>query len=114
MKGTNEAKYLGCIITDNGKPQKEFNKRKADAFKTWKRLAEFWKHGNCDLRFKLIVYDAVIRAKLMYGMESLQLNKEYTEHLKGKLDTFQLKGLRQILKLSTTWGQIKNLRDPTN
>ena len=38
----------------------------------------------------------------MYGLESLQLNKEWTNKLYGKLDTFHLKGLRQILKLSTT------------
>ena len=114
MKGTNEAKYLGCIITDNGKPQKEFNKRKADAFKTWKRLAEFWKHGKCDLRFKLIVYDAVVRAKLMYGLDSIQLNKDYVNpNLKGKLDTFHLKGIRQILKLPTTFGQMKNNQSRT-
>ena len=42
VKDINEAKYLGCVITDDGKPQKEFNKRKADAYKTWKRMAEFW------------------------------------------------------------------------
>ena len=30
VKQTNEAEYLGCIITDNGKPYKELNKRKAD------------------------------------------------------------------------------------
>ena len=88
--------------------------RKADAYKTWKRLSEFWKPGNCDIRFELIVYDAVVRAKLMYGLESLQLNKEYTNPLYGKLDTFHIKGLRQILQLTTTWGQIQKLSDPTN
>ena len=62
----------------------------------------FWKHTNCSLEFKLIAYDAVIRAKLMYGLESLQLNKD----LREDLNVFQRKGLRQILKIPTTYGQM--------
>ena len=41
----------------------------------------------------------------MYGLESLQLNKEWTKFQHGKLDTFQLKGLRQILNLPTMFAQ---------
>ena len=58
------------------------------------KLDELWKHGNHEAREKLIIYDAVIRTKLMYGIESLQLNQDQLK----KLDTFQLKGMRQILK----------------
>ena len=39
----------------------------------------------------------------MYGLESAHL----TETLKEKIDIFQRKGLRQILKLPTTYGQMK-------
>ena len=80
----------------------------AATYLTWKKLEEFWKHGNSEIREKLIVCDAVIRSKLMYGLESLQLTKE----LRKTLDTFQLKGLRQILKIPTTWGQMENHRKP--
>lgn len=73
-----------------------------DVVATWKRLETFWKHSDCDLRFKLVVYDAVIRAKLMYGLESVQLNQEE----RNKIDRFQLRGLRQILKHKTTYGQM--------
>ena len=66
---------------------------------TWKRLAEFWKHSDCNVRLKLGVYDAVIRSKLIYGLESVQIN----DSLKRKLDAFQLKGIRQILQLKTTY-----------
>ena len=73
------------------------------------KLEEFWKNCNCSPEFKLIAYDAVIRAKLMYGLESLQLNKDIREDL----DVFQRKGIRQILKIPTTWtnyaGTLKNL-----
>ena len=46
-----------------------------------------------------LALDAVIRSKLLYGLESAQLN---TEHL-HKLDVFHLKGLRKILKMDTTY-----------
>ena len=43
--------------------------------------------------------DAVARSKLLYGLESAQL----TQAAVLKLDVFQLKGLRKILKLQTTF-----------
>ena len=68
---------------------------------TWKRLEECWKHSDCDLRFKSSAYGAAIRAKLMYGLESLQPN----EDLKNKTDVFQRQGLRTIMRATTTCGQ---------
>ena len=32
-------------------------------------------------KFKLVVYDAVLRANLMYGLEPLQLNEDLKEKL---------------------------------
>ena len=65
MQEMGESKYLGCFLNNKTHAYREVNKRMGDVFTTWKRLEEFWKHTDCDLRFKLIVYDAVIRAKLM-------------------------------------------------
>jgi len=48
---------------------------------------------------KLITYDAIIRAKLLYGLESTAMN----ETVKHKLDIFQMKGLRKILNVHTTF-----------
>ena len=41
----------------------------------------------------------MIKTKLLYGLESVQLN----DSLKKKLDVFQLKGLRKKLNMSTTF-----------
>ena len=87
------------MINDKGDPKREVNKRISESYLTWKRLSEFWKHADCSVRLKLSVYDAVIRAKLMYGLESVQIN----DSLKKKINAFQFKGLRQILKISTTY-----------
>ena len=59
----------------------------------------YWKATKANQRWQLIIYDAIIRSKLLYGLEALQL----TEAMSKKLDTFQLKGLRQILRLETTF-----------
>ena len=66
---------------------------------TLKKLDMFWKHSECPRKFKLLVQDAVIRAKLFYGLESA----EQTETEQRKLDTFQLKGLRKILQQGEPW-----------
>lgn len=97
----NEAKYLGCMLNDKGDPKREVNKRISGTYLVWKRLELFWKHSNCSVRQKLVVYDAVVRSKLIYGLQSVQVNDE----LKRKMDAFQLKGWRQTLKLHTTFGQ---------
>ena len=43
--------------------------------------------------------EAVVRSKLVYGLESLYL----TDSLQNKLNVFQLKGFRKILKMDTTY-----------
>ena len=59
----------------------------------------FWKKPSCPTKLKLHIYDAVIRCKLIYGLESLQLNAGTLSHL----NAFQLKGLRRILNLKHTF-----------
>ena len=66
---------------------------------TLKKLDIFWHKSNCNNKWKLIVYDAVIRAKFLYGLESAQL----TDQQINKLDVFQLKVLRKLLKFDTTY-----------
>ena len=63
------------------------------------KLELFWKHGDGTVKQKILVYDAIVRANLLYGLESAQLN----DSLLRTLDTFQLKGLRQIMKIQTTF-----------
>ena len=53
----------------------------------------------CSTKWKLQVYDAIIRNKLLYGLETVHL----TQSLPKKVNVFQLRGLRKILGLSTTF-----------
>ena len=66
---------------------------------TIKKLDTFWRHSNCDTAIKIHVADAVLRSKLLYGLESAQLIPSVAK----KLDVFQLKVLRKIFRIDTTF-----------
>ena len=72
-----------------------------------KQLDPCWEHSENPTRWKRIIFDAVVRSKLMYGVESAQLN----DSLKNSLDVFQLKGLQTILGLDTTFVNTENTND---
>ena len=89
---THETFYLGGLISKTHDHRKEVSKRISACFGTFKKLDVFWRRSSCPAKFKMQVFDAVVRAKLLYGLESVYL----TDQLTRKLDVFQLKGLRQI------------------
>ena len=66
---------------------------------TWMQLHVYWEATNASNKWKLIIYDAIVRRKLLYGLETVQL----TQGILKKLDVFQLKGLRKILGMTTTY-----------
>ena len=67
--------------------------------KTWFKLDTFWKTTVCSNRWKLQVYDAIIKNKPLYWLETVHL----TQTQQKKVNAFQLRGLRKILGLSTTF-----------
>ena len=73
---------------------------------TWKKLRQIWKLGKCRTRTKLQFYTAVINSKLTYALETIHITKVQ----RRRLNTFQVKGLRQILKMQPTYIN----RDNTN
>jgi len=105
-----EATYLGCDLNQETDMAKEVRKRIGKCNAVLQRMHIFWLHSSCTKAFKLRVYNSVIRSKLMYGLESAQLNPADLK----QLDVFHLKGLRKILALHTTWGQMQKNEPRTN
>ena len=66
---------------------------------TWFKLLPYWKASDANVKWKLRIFDAVIRAKLLYGLETVHLTKA----MLNKIDTFQIRGLRKILNLPSTF-----------
>ena len=52
----------------------------------WKHMRMFFKNASCPVRWKLIVYSRMIRSKLSYGLETVEL----TQSLLSRLERFQL------------------------
>ena len=78
---------------------REVSQRIQDTKRTWLRLDLLWKDRSTHPKWKLLVYDAVIRSKLLYSLETIHL----TGSLRKKLDAFHLRGLRKILRIPTTY-----------
>lgn len=94
-----ETPYLGVQVGKDHAVRKAISKKISNCFMALQRMQLFWNNNDCPTKFQLQVVDAVIRSKLVYGFESTML----TPALMNKLDTLQLKGLRKILKIKTTY-----------
>ena len=93
-----EVKYLGCLLNERGDPEKEVKKRIIETTIILKRLDIYLRRGYASTKEKLNISNAVLRAKLMYGLESVVM----TPSVLNRLDAFQLKGLRKMLGKKTT------------
>eukprot|EP00959_Pyramimonas_sp_CCMP1952_P333556 6985006-Pyramimonas_sp.AAC.1 len=103
-------KYLGCSLDSKNDVGKEISARIRNCYQTMQRLDAFWLHSDCSVSQKIQVFSAVCRSKLLYGLETTQLTPGQTQ----RLDGFQLKGLRKILGIPTTFGQMAQGQDRTN
>ena len=74
---------------------------------TIKMLDTWWRHSDCGTALKIQVADAVIRAKLLYGMESSQRIPSVLK----RVETLQLKVLRKLLRMNTTYLDRGNTND---
>ena len=71
---------------------------------TWYKVEPYWKASGANKKWKLIIYDAIIRSKLLYGLETIHL----TQAMSRKLDAFQMRGLRRILQCDSTFINRRN------
>ena len=101
----NKVNYQGCFLNQTSDTTKELNQRISTCMAVLNRLHIFWRHSNCPVGFKLQALSAVVRTKLLYGLESAQLNQTAV----NRINTFQLKGLRKILQMPTTFAAILSL-----
>jgi hypothetical protein len=105
MPLSDDATYLGGKVYNNGDYKKEIANRIKNTWYTVKQLDLLWRKAPVSLKWKLRVYDAVIVAKVLYGLEAIP----FTERDCAKLDAFQYRGLRKILQIKHPyWSRVKN------
>ena len=78
-----DAIYLGGKITANANYKKDISHRIAITWTTLKRLNLLWRKAPVSLKWKLRVFDAVITAKLIYGLETHLRSRNTPAHPPG-------------------------------
>ena len=92
------ATYLSTLLTDNVDNKQEVMNRIADSIRTCNRLKLFWTKAQNSISWKIQVFHSILRSKLLYGLETIQLNQSELH----RLDAFQIKGYRRILHIPPT------------
>lgn len=96
VRQVSETKYLGCMLNEKANNQREINKRIGSLYAVYTNLDPYWKNLSIPCKEKLITYDAIIKAKLLYGLDSAQINDTFWDH---RLEPIYTKGLRNILRM---------------
>lgn len=81
MARENKAVHLGAILSDKlDNMGKVFNEL-AECTVVANKLKLFWNRSKCRYGWKLLVYDAVAKSKLLYGLESVQLSTKELQRI---------------------------------
>ena len=91
--------YLGTLFTDTVDNHREIMNRIADYTRTCNQLKLFWNKAKTSIKWKVQIFHFILRSKLLYGLETIQLNLTDQK----KINNFQLKGYRRILHLPPTY-----------
>ena len=95
LKQVEKATYLGSEINSDAGRWTESNNRMKIALRTCNELQTLWYETDCPHRWKLQVYNAAVIAQITCSMNTVHL----TPAMLQRMDAFQMKGLRYILKL---------------
>ncbi|KAK3507053.1 hypothetical protein QTP70_003306 [Hemibagrus guttatus] len=92
VKKVQEFKYLGSTIQSNGECGKEVKKRVQAGWNGWRKVSGVLCDQKISARIKGKVYRTVVRAAMLYGLETVSLRKRQ----ESELEVAELKMLRSI------------------
>ena len=99
--------YLGSLLSADGKVMSEISRRLGMARKDFEVLQSIWKHSSLSQQWKIRIFEVCINSKLLYGLVTAVLTKAE----RGRLDGFQVRCLRRILKVPPSYySRIPNLQ----
>ena len=64
-----EALYLGTLLSDSANNQWDVLNRLAEAMATCNRLKVFWDKARTTIKWKIRIFDSILRCKVLYGPE---------------------------------------------
>ena len=92
VKPVVQAVYLGGLVSNTGSTAAALTRRLGEARGVFERLASVWKHASFTKERKLIIFQACVVSKLLYGLEPLCFKKAD----RARINAFQARCLRQI------------------
>ncbi|MCJ8742901.1 hypothetical protein PDJAM_G00087620 [Pangasius djambal] len=103
VKKVQEFKYLGSTVQSNGECGKEVKKRVQAGWNRWRKASGVLCDRKISARIKGKVYETVVRAAMLYGLETVALRKRH----ESELEVAELKMLRFSLGV-TRLDRIRN------
>ncbi|MCJ8728463.1 hypothetical protein PDJAM_G00004720 [Pangasius djambal] len=103
VKKVQEFKYLGSTVQSNGECGKEVKKRVQAGWNGWRKVSGVLCDRKISARIKGTVYKTVVRAAMLYGLETVALRKRQ----ESELEVAELKMLRFSLGV-TRLDRIRN------
>ncbi|KAK3509028.1 hypothetical protein QTP70_018534, partial [Hemibagrus guttatus] len=103
VKKVQEFKYLGSTVQSNGECGKEVKKRVQAGWNGWRKVSGVLCDQKISARIKGKVYRTVVRAAMLYGLETVSLRKRQ----EAELEVAELKMLRFSLGV-TRLDRIRN------
>ncbi|KAK3548418.1 hypothetical protein QTP70_012839 [Hemibagrus guttatus] len=103
VKKVQEFKYLGSTVQSNGECGKEVKKRVQAGWNGWRKVSGVLCDRKISARIKGKVYRTVVRAAMLYGLETVSLRKRQ----ESELEVAELKTLRFSLGV-TRLDRIRN------
>ena len=76
-----ETTYLGNEINREANIWHKILNKMQEVRKTWFRLLPYWKATNASLKWQLLIFDAVIKSKIIYGLETVHLTQAMIKKL---------------------------------
>ena len=98
IKQVYKFKYLGYIITSDGRCDTEIKRRIAMAKDSFSKLSPIFKNRNISITTKFRLLKAYVWSVLLYGCESWTIS----EVMKTKLEAAEMWFIRRILRISWT------------
>ena len=98
--------YLGTILAEGGRISSELSRRIGIAKAELETLSKVWRHSYLTFKQKFKFYRSLVESKLLYSLSAACL----TVADKRRLDGFQAKCLRQLLRIKPPYySRVSNL-----
>ena len=95
VEDVNSFTYVGSTVDKTGGAEQDITARVGKARSSFSKLTKVWKSSQYSIGTKTRIFNANVLTVLLYGSETWRMTKR-DEH---KLDSFQHKCLRKVLKI---------------